>query len=299
MFAKCIAAFLVAMSTVPAAAQQPAKLKAVASFSILADFVRNVGGDRIEIATLVGPNADAHGFAPTPAHARTVAEANLIFINGLGFEGWMTRLIKAAGGSANAVATTTGVKPLKMDEQKPGHSHSAIDPHAWQSVANAKIYVSNIRDALVKADPAGKETYEVNAGAYSDKLDALEAEVRAGVARIPADRRRIITSHDAFGYFAASYGVEFIAPRGVSTETEASAKDVARIITQIKTQKIPAVFLENISSARLMEQIARETGARIGGKLYSDALSGPDGPAPTYIEMMRHNVRQLGSALMG
>ena len=299
MLARCIAAVLVAMSAVPAVAQQPAKLKAVASFSILADFVRNVGGERIEIVALVGPDADAHAFAPTPAHARIAAEANLIFVNGLGFEGWMTRLIKAAGSSANAVATATGVKPVKTDEQKRGHSHSATDPHAWQSVANAKIYVSNIRDALVKADPAGKQIYEANAKAYAEKLDALEAEVRAGVARIPADRRRIITSHDAFGYFAASYGVQFIAPAGVSTDTEASARDVARIITQIKTQKIPAVFLENVSSARLMEQIARETGARIGGKLYSDALSGPDGPAPTYIEMMRHNVRQLGSALMG
>jgi zinc/manganese transport system substrate-binding protein len=211
----------------------------------------------------------------------------------------MTRLIKAAGSSANAVAAATGVEPLKKDELKHGHSHSTIDPHAWQSVANAKIYVANIRDALVKADPGGKQTYEANAKAYVDKLDALETEVRADVARIPADRRRIITSHDAFGYFAASYGVQFIAPAGVSTETEASARDVARIITQIKTQKIPAVFLENVSSGRLMQQIARETGARIGGKLHSDALSGPDGPAPSYIEMMRHNVRQLSSALMG
>ena len=299
MLARCIAAILVAMSTLPAAAQQPAKLKVVASFSILADFVRNIGGERIDLVTLVGADTDAHAFVPTPAHARNVAAANLIFINGLGFEGWMTRLIKAAGSRANAVTATAGVKPLRMDDQKDGHSHGAIDPHAWQSVANAKIYVGNIRDALVKADPAGRQTYDANAMAYAEKLDALEAEVRAAVARIPADRRRIITSHDAFGYFAASYGVQFIAPSGVSTETEASARDVARIISQIKTQKIPAVFLENISSARLMEQIARETGARIGGKLYSDALSGPDGPAPTYIEMMRHNVRQLGSALTG
>jgi zinc/manganese transport system substrate-binding protein len=299
MLARCIAAFLVAISTLPAAAQQPAKLKAVASFSILADFVRNVGGDRIDVVTLVGPDADAHAFAPTPAHARTVAEANLILVNGLGFEGWITRLIKAAGSSAAVVTATSGIKPLKMDEQKQGHSHSTTDPHAWQSVGNAKIYIGNIRDALMKADPAGKQIYEANAKAYAEKLDALETEVRAAVARIPADRRRIITSHDAFGYFAASYGVQFIAPAGASTETEASARDVARIITQIKTQKIPAVFLENVSSARLMEQIARETGAKIGGKLYSDALSGPDGPAPTYIDMMRHNIRQLRSALVG
>ncbi len=299
MLARCTAAFLLALTALPAAAQQPAKLKVVASFSILADFVRNVGGDRIDVAALVGPDADAHGFAPTPAQARTVAEANLIFVNGLGFEGWMTRLIKAAGSRADVVTVTSGIKPLKMDEQKHGHSHSALDPHAWQSVGNAKIYVNNIRDALVKADPAGTQAYEANAKAYADKLNALDAEVRTAVFSIPPDRRRIITSHDAFGYFAASYGVDFIAPRGVSTETEASAKDVARIITQVKTRKIPAVFLENVSSVRLMEQIARETGAKVGGKLYSDALSGADGPAPSYIEMMRHNVRQLSSALTG
>jgi zinc/manganese transport system substrate-binding protein len=304
---------LLALATLPslgAAAQE--RPKVVASFSILGDLVQKVGGDRIEVVTLVGPDGDAHVFQPSPNDARNVAEAKLVVVNGLGFEGWIDRLVKASGYSGPVATASAGVAPREMAEEeehaqahrKPGaradaHEHGDIDPHAWQSVANAKIYVGNIRDALVKADPAGREIYEANAKAYAEKLDALEAEVRAAVARIPAERRRIITSHDAFGYFAASYGVQFIAPRGVSTETEASAKDVARIITQIKTQKIPAVFLENISSTRLMEQIARETGAKVGGKLYSDALSGPDGPAPTYIEMMRHNVRQLGSALTG
>ena len=178
-----------------------------------------------------------------------------------------------------------------------GTSHET-DPHAWQSAANVKTYVANIRDALIAADPAGKAEYEANAAAYVAKLDALEKDIRSAVASIPAERRKIITSHDAFGYFRAAYGVEFIAPQGVSTETEASARDVARIIRQIKAQKIPAVFLENVSDPRLVRRISEETGAKIGGTLFSDALSGPQGPAPTYIDMMRHNLRQLTDALM-
>jgi zinc/manganese transport system substrate-binding protein len=173
------------------------------------------------------------------------------------------------------------------------------DPHAWQSIANARIYVGNIRDAQIAVDPAGAALYRASANAYLGKLDALDAEVRAAIAKIPAARRRIITTHDAFGYFADAYGMSFIAPQGVSTEAEASARDVARIITQIKEQKIPAVFLENVTDPRLVERIARETGARIGGTLYSDALTGPDGPAPTYIAMMRHNIRALATALVG
>jgi zinc/manganese transport system substrate-binding protein len=291
-----LAAIGLALAVTPAAAQD--KLKAVASFSILDDLVKNVGGDRVEVTSLVGPDSDAHVFNPTPADARKLAQAKIVFINGLGLEGWMTRLVKVAGGKAETIVTTTGIKPLKMeDEHKPGHM--VTDPHAWQSVANAKIYVANIRDGLIKADPAGKDVYEANAKAYLAKLDGLEGEVKAAIARIPAQRRRIITTHDAFGYFSAAYGVDFIAPEGISTETEASAKDVARIITQVKKQKIPAVFLENISDPRLMEQIARESGTKIGGKLYSDALSGPDGPASTYIDMMRNNIGQFSSALIG
>ena len=182
---------------------------------------------------------------------------------------------------------------------KTNRGRTAIDPHAWQSIADAKIYVANIRDGLVAIDPAGKTTYDANATAYLAKLDELESAVKAAIDSIPADRRKIITTHDAFGYFGAAYGMAFIAPEGVSTEAEPSAKDVARIITQIKKQKIPAVFLENISDPRLMDQIARETGAIIGGTLYSDALSEPGGPAATYIDMMRHNVREFTKALVG
>jgi zinc/manganese transport system substrate-binding protein len=281
----------------PATAQE--KLKVLATFSILGDFVKNVGGDRVEVSTLVGPNSDAHVYAPAPADAKRVADAKVVITNGLGFEGWMSRLVKASGSKAAVVIATKGVKERKAPgAHGHGHGHGGADPHAWQSVANVKIYVANIRDALIAADPTGKTVYDSNAASYLTALDALDQEVRAAVATIPADRRRIISTHDAFGYFQQAYGVQFIAPQGVSTEAEASARDVARIITQVKKQKIPAVFIENVTDPRLMEQIARETGARIGGKLYSDALTEQNGEAPTYIELMRHNLKTLSAALM-
>jgi zinc/manganese transport system substrate-binding protein len=292
--ATAAAAAAAAAAAVPAFAQD--KLKVIATFSILGDLVKNVGGERVEVASLVGPNGDAHVYSPTPADAKKLADAKLVFINGLGLEGWLSRLIKASGTKAPTIVASTGIKPLRMeDEHKPGHM--VTDPHAWQSIANAKLYVANIRDGLSKADPAGKATYETNATAYLAKLGDLEKEVKAAIDKIPADHRRIITTHDAFGYFGAAYGMEFISPEGVSTESEASAKDVAKIITQIKKQKIPAVFLENVSDPRLMEQIARESGAKIGGTLYSDALSDEKGPAATYIDMMHNNISQFSRAL--
>jgi zinc/manganese transport system substrate-binding protein len=285
------------MIATPAAAQD--KVQVVATFSILADFARNVGGDRVEVSALVGPDSDAHVYAPSPADAKRLAEARLVLVNGLGFEGWLERLVKASGTKAAVTVTTAGIKPRRMQgADAHGHGHGRSDPHAWQSVANARIYVANIRDALAKADPAGKAAYEANAAAYLAKLDALAGEVKATIAAIPAERRKIITTHDAFGYFAAAYGVAFIAPQGVSTEAEVSARDLAKIIRQVKAQKIPAVFMENVTDPRLMKRIADETGARIGGRLYSDALSAAGGPAATYIEMMRHNLEQLRGALM-
>ncbi len=276
----------------PATAQD--KVKAVATFSILGDLVKNVGGDRVEVVTLVGPNGDAHVFSPSPADVKKVADAKVVFTNGLGFEGWMPRLIKASGTKALTVVASTDITSRKMEEE----GHMVTDPHAWQSIGNAKVYVANIRDGLSKADPAGAGGYDANAKAYLAKLDALEKEVKAAIGKIPADRRRIITTHDSFGYFGAAYGMEFISPEGVSTETEASAKDVAKIITQIKKEKIPAVFMENISDPRLMQQIAKESGAKIGGALFSDALSDEKGPAPSYIDMMRNNIKQFSTALM-
>jgi zinc/manganese transport system substrate-binding protein len=290
-----LAGLAAVLSATPALAQ--GKIKAVASFSVLGDLVKNVGGDRIELATLVGPNGDAHVFSPTPGDARTLGAAKVVFVNGLGLEGWMTRLVKASGTKAPMVVASLGVKPLKMEDE--GHPGKEVtDPHAWQSIANAKIYVANIRAALSKVDPAGASAYASNANAYLAKLDALEKEVRAAIAKIPADHRKIITTHDAFGYFRAAYGMEFISPEGVSTDAEPSAKDVAKIIGQIRKQKIPAVFMENIADPRMMQQIAKESGAKIGGTLYSDALSKPDGPAGSYIDMMRNNVREFSKALV-
>jgi zinc/manganese transport system substrate-binding protein len=272
-------------------------VKAVASFSILADFVRQVGGERVEVTALVGPDADAHAFSPSPADANRIAGAKMIVVNGLGFEGWMERLVKSSATKAPVVVASRGIRPIESEDDHGGHDRHAYDPHAWQSITNTKTYVTNIRDGLIAADPAGRETYEANASRYLAELDRLEDEVKAAIARIPASRRRVITTHDAFGYFARTYGMTFIAPQGVSTEAEASAKGVARIIRQVRSEKIPAVFLENVSDPRLMDRIAKETGARIGGKLYSDALSGPGGPAATYLDMMRNNIRAFSAAL--
>ena len=275
------------MTVIPLRAQE--KIQIVASFSILGDFARNVGGNRVDVTTLGGPNSDAHVYTPAPADAKKIADAKLVIINGLGLEGWLPRLVQSSGSKAAIVVATSGIAPRKLG--------SDADPHAWQSVVNAKIYVANIRDALIAADQPGTATYRANADAYLAKLDAVDREVRDAVAQIPEARRKVISTHDAFGYFAAAYGIAFVAPQGVSTESEPSARDIASIITQIRTGKIPAVFLENISDPRLMRRISAETGARIGGTLYSDSLTAENGDAPTYIDMVRHNIKALTSAL--
>jgi len=303
-------------------------VKAVASFSILGDMVRQVGGDRVEVTTLVGPNGDAHLFSPTPADAKTLAKADIFFVNGLGFEGWMERLENASGFTGPLVMASGGVLPITMEgghdhdaeahahkngdghddhdkhakkdahDEDEGHAaHEESDPHAWQNLYNGKIYVENIRDALIGIDPDGKETYEANAAKYLAAIDAEDRAVRAAIAALPESRRKIITSHDAFGYFGNAYGLEIVAPESGSTESEASAQDVAKIIRRIRAEKIPAVFLENVTDRQLLDQIGEETGAKIGGVLYSDALSDEDGPAPSYLDMFRHNVGVLTAAL--
>ncbi|MCA6124331.1 metal ABC transporter substrate-binding protein [Bradyrhizobium sp. WSM 1704] len=265
------------------------RVNVVASFSILADMVRNVGGNSVDVVALVGPDGDAHVYAPTPADVRKVAAARLLLVNGFGFEGWMPRLLQASGSKAPIAVATKGITPLKLGGE--------ADPHAWQSVANAKIYVGNIRDGLIAVAPDQADAFKAGAEAYLAKLDALDREVRDAVAKLPEDRRKVISTHGAFGYFAAAYGIQFIAPIGVSTDSEPSARDIADIISQIKAAKIPAVFLENISDPRLIERIAAETGAKVGGTLYSDSLTGEKGDAPTYIDMVRHNIKALTGAL--
>lgn len=278
-----------------AGAQAADKVKAVASFSILGDMVRQVGSDRVDVTTLVGPDGDAHVYEPTPADAKALAASAILFTNGLGFEGWMDRLEKSSGFTGRVVVASTGVKPRTMVE---GAKEEMItDPHAWQSLANGELYVANIRDGLIAVDTAGKATYEANAAKYLGEIAKEEEAVKTALGKLPEARKKIITSHDAFGYFGAAYGLEIIAPEGVSTESEASAQDVAKIIRQIKTENIPAVFMENITDHRLLDQIAAETNAKIGGELYTDALSPADGPAPTYLDMFRQNIEILAAAL--
>jgi zinc/manganese transport system substrate-binding protein len=265
------------------------RLNVVASFSILADFVRTIGGDRVNLATLVGPDSDVHVYTPAPGDAKRIADAKLVVVNGLGLEGWLPRLVQSSGSKAQVVTASVGIAPLKLG--------SEADPHAWQSIANARIYVTNISNALVASGPDDAEFFRGQTKAYLEKLETLDREVREAMAKIPPERRKVISTHSAFGYFAAEYGVQFVAPLGVSTETEPSARDIAAIIGQIKARKIPAVFLENISDDRLIRRIAAETGATVGGTLISDGLTGEKGPAPTYIDMVRHNIKALTNAL--
>lgn len=281
------------------AAEEP--LPVVASFSILGDLTQRVGGSLVRVHTLVGADADAHVYQPTPNDAKSVGKARLMITNGLGFEGWMDRLVRASGYRGPVVVASQGVKALTMKEDHHEGHHGghgqAADPHAWQDVANARLYVNNIAKALIAVDPGHQKVYQANADALTAELSALDARIRSSLSQVPAQRRRVVTTHDAFAYFAKAYGVEFRSPVGVSTDAEASAAGVGRLIRQIKQEKIPAVFMENISDPRLMERIRSETGARIGGTLYSDALSGPTGSASTYIKMMEHNTSVLVEAL--
>ncbi len=275
------------------------KLKVVASFSILGDLVKNVGGDRVAVTTLVGPNGDVHVYEPTPADARAVSEARLVVINGLGLEGWMDRLIRTSGYKGPVVVATQGVKAQEAEEgQEPARKHAhKIDPHAWQNVLNGEIYVEDIAKGLSAVDPEGAPVYQANAAAYNAKLDALDRWVKAEFSTVPKDKRRMITTHDAFGYLARAYGITIFSPEGMSTESEPSAAAVAGLIQQIRRENITAVFIENVTDPRLTEEIARESGVKVGGELYSDALSPPDGPAPTYIDMFKNNVPKIVAAM--
>jgi zinc/manganese transport system substrate-binding protein len=272
-----------------------AEVNAVASFSILGDMVARIGGDRVAVTTIVGPNADTHVYEPKPSDAAAVAGADIFFVNGLGFEGWMDRFVESTGYKGQLVVASDGVTTHEMDED----GETTTDPHAWQSLTNGILYVGNIAKGLCAVDAAGCETYTANAAAYSAELTALDATVRAELEAVPAEQRKVITTHDAFGYFAETYGVTFLAPEGISTDAEPSAADVAKLIIQIKSEGVRALFIENMSDPRLVQQIADETGVKLGGELYADALSPADGPAPTYLDMFRHNVGLLIRALEG
>ena len=321
LFVQLMAIALLAMMLGPVRAES--RLDVVATFSILGDMVQQVGGDRVKVTSLVGPDGDTHVYRPTPKAAKAIAQTKVLFVNGLEFEGWIERLVESSGFKGRMVTATVGIEALKMEEEghhddhdkhgkkdhhddhdkhgkKDGHehhNHGEYDPHAWHSLANARIYVRNIVDGLAAADPQGAKAYRANAERYIKEIKSLESEMEKAMKSISADGRKVVTPHDAFGYLGSTYGIKFLAPVGISTEAEASAGDVAKLIRQIKKEKISAIFVENITDRRLLDQIVRETGARVGGTLYSDALSKANGPAGTYLDLMRHNIRTLVKAL--
>lgn len=257
------------------------KLPVTASFSILGDLLRVVGGERVAVTTLVRPDEDAHVFEPRPFDAKTVLQSKLLVVNGLGFEPWAHKLARSAGYQGAMLVATKGV-PTR-----------GTDPHAWQNPLNVVVYVQNMAAALSQLDPQGTTTYQTNRDTYVKDLLALDAWAKEQFAAIPADKRKVITSHDAFGYFAAHYQIQFLAPQGVSTDAEPSAKGVAQLIRQIQREKIKAVFVENMGNPKLLRQLSRDAGVAMGASLYADALSGTDPAGATYLRMMRHNVTQL------
>ena len=284
------AAFLAFGVAAPASAET---LNVVASFTVLADVVKHVGGDHVKVSSLVGPNGDPHEFEPSPADAKTLNAAKVVFVSGEGLEGWMDRLISASGYKGTPVIASEGINTRTMvDDGK-----TVTDPHVWNSPVNVKIWVANIETALSSADPADAADFRANAERYTKILTELDAYAHSKFDKIPDDRRKVLTSHDAFGYFGREYKVSFLSPLGVSTETEASAAEVAKLIEQIKTEHVKTYFFENSNDPRLVGQVAKATGAEPGGELYVESLSKADGPASTYERMFRYNVDQLVAAM--
>ena len=265
------------------------ELRVVASFSILGDMVEQVTGGHADVTTIVGPDADAHVYSPSTEDARAVADADVIFVNGMGFETWSDTLIRESGSKGDVFVATQGVQPVLVDGE--------VDPHAWNSLSNGVIYVQNIADALSKADASHAEIYQRNAKAYIAELQALDASTKAALSALPGNKRTVVTAHDAFGYLADAYGLNFLAPVGIDTEAEPSAKEVAVLIEQLRDAQVAGLFVENITSPALIEQISAETGIEIGGRLFSDALSERGGPATSYLAMFKHNLNTLLDAL--
>jgi zinc/manganese transport system substrate-binding protein len=278
------------------AAEAGAPIRVVVSFSILKDLAEEIGGSDVAVTSLVGPDSDAHAFEPRPDQARLLSQARLFIVNGLGLEGWLLRLTGSAQYRGPVIVATEGITPITTTET--GDATPSPDPHAWQDPHNATVYAANIAHALAVADPAHAEAYRRRLGEYQAKLDALDRHVRDELAAIPAEKRRVITNHDAYAYYGKAYDITFLAPEGISTDSEPSAKAIAELVRQIRRERIKTLFIENISDARLVEELARETGAAPGPPLYSDALSGPNGPAPTYIRMIEYNTAALKDGML-
>jgi len=266
---------------------------AVASFSILGDIVHQVGGDHVKVNSLVGPDGDPHSFEPSPQDSKEINASDVVFVSGLGLEGWIDRLVSASGYKGKVVTASEGVKSSQMvDDGK-----EITDPHAWNSMANGVIYATNVMNALIAADPEDADYFRKRGGDYIEQLKKLDEWAKSEFASIPQEKRKVLTSHDAFGYFGREYNVTFMAPVGFSTEAEASASGVASLIKQIKEEKVKTYFIENQTDPRLVKQIAAATGAQAGGELYPEALSGPKGPATTYEKAFKHNVETIVASM--
>ena len=293
---------MLALGATGATRAQPAQAgRVVASFSVLADMAREVAPAGVEVTSLVGPDADAHVFKPSPADGRRLAQADLVLVNGLGFEGWIERLVRASGYRGTVAVAAEGLKARRgAGSHGHGHGHGHahdVDPHAWHDLAHARHYVTRIAEALATRWPDRAAEIAGRRADYLSRIEALDQRLRERLAAVPREQRRVIVSHDAFGYLGAAYGIDFFAPQGWNTHSEPSAATVARLIRQIRQHQVRAIFVENISDPRLVERIAREAGARVGGTLYSDALSRPGGPADSYLKMFEHNVTTLAQAL--
>jgi zinc/manganese transport system substrate-binding protein len=287
--------FVLAWSNESAFSAEP-QVPVLVSFSILQDITHQIGGGDVAVTSLIGPDANEHVFEPSPDQVRLLTRARLFIVNGLGLEGWLTRLVQSARYRGPVVIASDGISALTMTEA--GEARPSLDPHAWQDPRNAVVYAENIARALAGADPARAAAYHLRFRRYKAALVELDGRVRSTLEAIPAAKRRVITSHDAFAYYGRAYDVMFLAPEGLSTESEPSAKTVAGLIRQIRREGIRALFLENVTDPRLMQEIARDTGATLGPPLYSDALSAPDGPAPTYIRMIEYNTAALAAGML-
>lgn len=268
-------------------------VNAVTSFSILGDIVQEVGGEHVKVTSLVGPDGDPHSFEPSPKDSKAINASDVVFVSGLGLEGWIDRLVKASGYKGHLVTASEGVNSRKMEED----GKQITDPHAWNSMANGVIYATNVMNALIKADPQDADYFRQRGKAYIEQLQKLDSWAKTEFSGIPQSKRKVLTSHDAFGYFGQEYHVSFMAPVGFSTESEASASGVASLIKQIKDEKVKTYFIENQTDPRLVKQIAAASGAQPGGELYPEALSGPQGPATTYVKAFKHNVETIVASM--
>jgi zinc/manganese transport system substrate-binding protein len=268
-------------------------LNVVTSFSVLGDMVQQVGGKHVHVDTLVGPDGDPHTFEPSPKDSVLLSKADVVVVNGLGLEGWLDRLVKASGFKGELVVASAGVKTHTLDED----GKTVTDPHAWNSATNGALYAQNILAGLVKADPQDEAALNASGQKYIAQLQEIDGWAKARFNAIPLAKRKVLTSHDAFGYFGRAYGVTFMAPQGLSSESEASAAQVGALINQIKAGGVHTWFMENQLDPRLVKQIATATGAQPGGELYPEALSKPGGVADSYVKMLRHNVESLANSM--